>query len=428
MKVLIISYFSPPYNLTASQRAKGWATYLKDHDIEPIVVTRRWDTPIETPEDVLRVTKDEDLHKNDDGYDVYYMPYKPGLRDRLFVKWQNSRLQGLSKLVTFWNLIWENYSIGVIPHQNMYYRSLEILREHDVDAFVISANPFDQFHFGYELHRKTGIPWIADYRDDWSTTELERPGGFLNRIVQNLQAKSEKKWVKTASCITSVSYHYTRKISQFVGVEGKTLLNGYELPELSPVQPNKSSFTITYNGSLYASQNIEPILEAIKKCMDKFAGKIDLRLKFPGLAFDETQAIRISNAMQGYEDRLEITGRIPRSEVLEIQQKSDLVIMVAHYGIKGIPSSKLYEYIGLEKPVLLFPSDGDILENTLTHTGLGVICKEQNEIYPRLTELIEQKCDKGQVQLDHNGSVIPEYSRKHQVKELAKLLRSITDG
>ena len=44
--VLIISYFFPPCNLTASQRAFNWAKYLKEFGYNPIVITRKWDQPI----------------------------------------------------------------------------------------------------------------------------------------------------------------------------------------------------------------------------------------------------------------------------------------------------------------------------------------------------------------------------------------------
>ncbi|MFM7666825.1 MAG: glycosyl transferase family 1, partial [Bacteroidota bacterium] len=41
-KVLIISYFFPPCNLTASNRIAGWKKHLPEFGIYPIIVTRNW--------------------------------------------------------------------------------------------------------------------------------------------------------------------------------------------------------------------------------------------------------------------------------------------------------------------------------------------------------------------------------------------------
>ena len=50
-KVIVLSYFFTPCNLTASQRALGWAKYLKEFGYYPIIITRNWDLPIGKPED-----------------------------------------------------------------------------------------------------------------------------------------------------------------------------------------------------------------------------------------------------------------------------------------------------------------------------------------------------------------------------------------
>ena len=45
-KILIISYFFPPCNLTAAQRVYSLAKYLSKYGFYPTIVTRRWDHSI----------------------------------------------------------------------------------------------------------------------------------------------------------------------------------------------------------------------------------------------------------------------------------------------------------------------------------------------------------------------------------------------
>jgi hypothetical protein len=97
--------------------------------------------------------------------------------------------------------------------------------------------------------------------------------------------------------------------------------------------------------------------------------------------------------------------------------------MISHENIKGIPSSKLYEYVGLKKPVLLYPNDNDIIYETLTHTELGVICNNETEVFESIVNCVEQKNENDLVR--YKTENIEFYSREKQAEQLAILLKSI---
>ena len=423
-KVLIISYFFPPCNLTASQRAYNWAKYFKEFGYDPIVITRKWDTTIKVPSDMGVSSNSSEIEEEvNEQFRVIYMPFKGSLRDRLFIK--NPSWNKLRKVLTLKELYRQNFSIKALPYDNIYDKAEEIISKENIQKVIITGNPFACFHFGYALKKKfSSINWIADYRDDWTTTELVTREKGIDGELFKLEQKSEKKWVGSASLITTVSEHYVNKISCFTGVKGYELINGFgeELEGLLAENVDKDCFEITYNGSLYASQNIEPFLAAVKKVMQHFEGKIHVHLNFPGLLFDKVQAERIQSQMQGFEGNLTITPRIPREEVISMQLKSQLLLMIAHQNLKGVPSSKLYEYIGLRKPVLLSPNDHDIIESTLLDTELGIICENEREIETKLINLIDEFIKREELPIKVNENKRSDYSRKNQVKKLATLL------
>lgn len=426
-KVLIISYFYPPCNLTAAQRVSGWTKYLSAFGYFPVVVTRNWDQPVNSPEDVLLSSGTEIVHEKHDTHEVYYLPYKASRRDKIFSENKEKKhLQKISKLYTLKDMFLENYRNSAIPFSNMYDFSKELIqKDNSIRLAVISGNPFVQFKFGYLLHKHTGIKWIADYRDDWNTSELETSFGGLRKVISGIQSASEKKWVGTAECITSVSSLYADKIGKFVDKEGFVILNGFDGIE-GAEKPDAGTFHITYNGSLYPTQPIEPFLDAVKKIIDDQVSTLEIHLFFPGLAFDKSQQKRVEEYMSGYEKYVHITDRIPRKEVIHIQQKSDLLLMVSHSNIKGIPSSKLYEYIGLKKEVFLFPNDHDIIEETLNDTGLGIISNDESEIYPKLLAKVLDKQNGNFKSAEAANERILFYSRKNQAAELAHLLDRFT--
>jgi len=419
-QVLIISYYFTPCNLTAAQRIKGWADHLSKYGYYPTVITRNWDHRIESPKDVLKDSGEGVVHEQHENYEVYRLPYKSSKRDRLFTNGGGGLSKIRQKFLTLWGLIMENYSIKVIPHKNLYHFADEWLTKNpQVKSVVISANPFDQFSFGYKLRKRHSIQWIADYRDDWTTSELkEMTKGGLHKLVRKLQAKSEKKWVGSSSLITSVSSHYVKKIESFVGVQGQVLLNGFDrLQQFSAAQSDQ--FQITYNGSLYDTQKVEPFLEAIQNLIRK---GYNIRMNFPGTGFNVDQNNRIERLTEEIKDHVFVTDRIPREEVIEIQKNSDLLLMLSHEGLKGIPSSKLYEYISTQKPVLLFPNDGDIIEETLLDIGNGIICDSMKQIEDSIEGLIN-----GKLKITVDKERLHFYSREFQTGILAKLLDELND-
>lgn len=423
-KILILSYFFSPCNLTASQRALGWAKHLCEFGYYPIIVTRNWDVEIKKQADISLSSGKDIIHKKEKGYEVYYLPYKGNLKDRIYSKYDNEYAT-FRKMLSFIELIGQYFSNFFIPFSNLYSFSKSLINQEDIKALIITANPFIQFRFGYLLQKKHQINWIADYRDDWSTDELNKNKGTFDKFLHKLGNKYEKKWVATAKRITSISPYYTKKISALTNVRGETIYNGFFEEELDQSQLPKlfKDITLTYNGTLYPTQNIEVFIKGFKMAVKELSKmKLTLKLIFPGLAYKIDQANRVSTLLRGYEKYYTITERIPRNEVIQIQKRSHMLLMFPHNNIKGIPSSKLYEYLGLRKPILISPTDDDILEQTIIETNSGIICKSANEVCNFLIKLTADY-EKLAYEFDFSNSLI--YSRRNQTKKLAQLLDSL---
>lgn len=423
-EVLIISYFYPPCTLTAAQRPVGWVKYLPQFGYKPIVITRNWDVTLSKPEEQLKNAGSQLYIEKSDMYEVHYLPYRASFRDRLFNS-KNPLLKKCSKIFTFMNSIGENFSNQFIPFGNFYDYAEQLIQKHTFTTIIITGNPFVQFRFGNLLSNKYQIPWIADYRDDWTTSEIIRPKGNFT-FIHRLQQKSEKKWVGTASMITSVSPVYTDRISQFVKVPGETILNGFDTL-LSKIQPEENnSFIIVYNGTLYDTQDVEGFIRAIIRCIDTFKEKIKIKIQFPGVCYDPTQENRLKDLIQGYESFFLLTPRIPKEEVIYLQQCADLLLMLTHKGKKGIPSSKLYEYLALQKPILCFPSDEDIVYETLLNTGVGIVVDSEELLFDKLNEFMRLKLNGVQVSNDMKEANLLAYSLSNQVSKLSLLLNQIS--
>jgi len=430
-KVLIISYFFPPCNLTASQRSMGWARYLKNEGWDPIVVTRNWEQHISHPDKMHCDSGVNLISDKNEFFEVNYLPFRGNLRDRLYSKYGNTRFHLLRKVLSFIELFGSNFHKAFIPYSNLHEFALEYCKKHDdVKAIIVTGNPFEIFRFGYEIHKQTNIPWIADYRDDWTTSEVNDVSGFLNRFLLGLSKRSEKKWVGTSSCITTVSPYYAHKIGNFVQKPGHVLLNGFFEDDLRAFQNQQlyDDFTIVYNGMLYGSQQIEIFLAGFKKLVDENPQyRQRIKLQFPGILYLKDVAQRVKNFMVGYEDTLLLTERISREQVLEMQARAHLLLMVSHLGSKGIPSSKIYEYLGLGRPVLVCPGDEDILDETFSQYNLGFIANSSDETFDVLNTQFKKYLEGTYETMQADTHYTAQFARSTQAKVLANLLNKISE-
>ncbi|MBK7762523.1 MAG: glycosyltransferase [Bacteroidetes bacterium] len=425
-KVYILSYYFPPCNLTASERIYSWAKYLKNGDYYPIIITRNWDIPVANSTTSAFVSSGTEVRiEKHDTYEVHYLPYKSSIKDKLFIKLDGTKFYFIYLIASFIFSILSVVSIRFSPYYFFYIYLKELLQNQKGKLqLIVSASPFELFGIAFKLSKLFALQWIADYRDDWSTSSLHKEN-FVKQFLHKVFRYYEKRWLQSADCFLSVSDHYVDKISSFIHKKGYVLTNGY-MPEnyiKKHVLPTK--FTLTYVGSLYPSQPIEKILHGIISFIESKNRNCLLEVVFVGIQHEAQSMNRISQSIQGYENYFRFTGRIPKQEAIAIQAASHLLLICAHENLKGIPGSKLYEYIALRKPVLVYPSDGDIIEESLSKTGQGIICHSQQDMLSALNTYYTM-FDENRYTTEgmFDEKMIASFSREKQCEVLIQVLDS----
>jgi hypothetical protein len=120
--------------------------------------------------------------------------------------------------------------------------------------------------------------------------------------------------------------------------------------------------------------------------------------------------------------------RTSRQEVLSFYSKADALLVIGHTDknnkvLKGIPSSKLYEYISLRKKVLVCPSDNDVIEEKLSETKQGIFCNSPEELVAAIKNLFAVKLEFGQIPLvDVPKEMYYKNTREFQTGRMAEVL------
>ncbi len=416
-KVLIISFYFPPCNLTASQRAYDWAKNFKHFNIDPIILTRNWDISIKEPKDVHLKSGTEKTYTQNKEFKAVILPYKASFYDQLIL---TNKLPLFQKTVTLIRKLSVFKPILLNPYNEFYKEAARIIKNENISGIIVTGAPFELFYIGYKLNKKYNIPWIADYRDDWSTNEVLKYN-IVEKILLKFNKFCEKKWIKRSSCITSISKHYTKKISIFTKKSGYVIENGFNEYISNPHTQN-DLFTIIYNGTLYKSQPVEIFLEAF---CEFSKDKDNVELKFIGAGYDLSQKNRLLKYKSRLNNKLIVTNRIERKEVIEEQKKASLLLMISHQNCKGIPSSKLYEYFSLGKNILSFPPDFDILDEKLNEYELGKICSNQVEIINYLNKLYDDYSQEKLLKIEtpNENYFISRHFRYNQTKQMSEICK-----
>ncbi|HQN15268.1 MAG TPA: glycosyltransferase [Bacteroidales bacterium] len=427
-KILIISYFFPPSTFTGSFRIYSWAKYLSRFGWYPIVVTRRWDFPVSEYKDMSATTSSEILHQQFDGYEVYSLPYKGNLRDRLHEKYGERKMVTFRKMLSFFEVIGQNFTTRVVPFRNLYIFSDDLLKKDpDIKCMITSGKPYVLFSFCHKLSKKHHIPWVSDYRDDWSTSQWLTNLSFRDRLIANLEKRSELKWLASASGFTTISPAYVDLITGFIKKPGFSIMNGFDPDDYAglPETTGNKAFTIIFNGTLYESQPVEIFTEAFRKFVHTAASKGDIKLLFLGLDFEKQQADRVRGLLQGLEPYYQITGRVEKKKALEIMAAAHVFLMFSHTNIKGVTSSKIFDYLALGKPVILSPGDKEILEEIIHTTHSGFVCENSEKTLLILQALFDEYISTGKISDQRDMKAITNYSRINQTKKLAEALNTL---
>jgi hypothetical protein len=73
--ILIISYFFPPANFVASNRPQAFAANLKQHGLNPVVLTRHWTGNERNWSDMDQINKTAPEITEEESFTVIRVPY-----------------------------------------------------------------------------------------------------------------------------------------------------------------------------------------------------------------------------------------------------------------------------------------------------------------------------------------------------------------
>jgi len=435
-KVLIVAYYFPPSGGPGVQRVLKYVQYLRDFGWEPVVLTVRDGTFPARDESLLeaipvgvRVVRTEIFEP----YDLYRK--LTGKSKGTAIDVNTIRKEGTA--LPFKERVAEAIrSTFFIPDARVGWlrhavrEGIRVIAQEKIDAIYTSSPPYTCALIGRALKRRTGLPWVAGFRDPW-TGFLTTPNRWflpasidrsLERSVFEEADRVEVAWLGIMK--DALTKYPALPTGKFVH-----LPNGYDssdYPQMEQEVRNDRRFTVVYTGSMYGRRNPDAFLRAVEGLVEQ--GKVEaaqIRLRFIGRFGDEVLAMFERSALR---DAIEVVGYMPHSESIAQLLLADALLLVVDEAADSneIVPGKVYEYLGSMRPLIAVAPEESAIADLIRETSAGVIAHQSNvEGIARGFLNLYNDHHNGTHTVQPNAAAIQRYERRSTTGALAALFNSL---
>ncbi len=418
MKILIVSFCFPPYNVIGSVRVGKTAKFLRAQGHEIRVIAAKdcpWPSTlgVEVPESEVtyaswvNIGLDVDLTKKQSmGAKVVGM--KPGFAKNALVKMARA-YKNVANI--------PDGNIGWIPEAVR--AGAAVIADWRPDVIFASAMPISSLLAAKKLSDRFGIPWVAELRDLWTDNHYLKYPWYRRAIERRM----EQKVLSSCAGLVTISQPLAEVLDRKFEPEVAVVLNGYDEEDFAAGNPPPLGLPvrIAYTGNVYQGRRDPgPLFEALSK--DKSLAD-HTKLDFYGS--DYAGLLQLVEKYKIH-DCVETHDPVPYRESLAIQQRADVLLLLLynHPMERGVLTGKLFEYIGAGRPVLCIGGGNSEAARLIRERNLGLVSDDPVEIAKQLKIWVSKKQTTGSIE------PIPMEARKglarvDQVRGFADFLSSV---
>lgn len=271
---------------------------------------------------------------------------------------RSTRGFGIARRAAAAVLVPDSY-VGWVPFA---LRAAHTVTQNDTVDVIYSTSPPESTHLAARaVHRRTGLPWVADFRDPWMNLHLLDPATPWHAAMHR---RMEASVSAAADVVVTTRWHEARLRESYPQTRVTRVPNGYDAEEMAGVldieaPPPVGPLRIVHAGMLTQKRSATPFLEALARVL---AADAELRgniaVEFIGPREDENE---LSTRHLGLGDVVTFRDPLPHAEALRVQRAAHILLLVKHDDPRydGLVPGKLYEYIGLRRPILAIAPPGE---------------------------------------------------------------------
>jgi glycosyltransferase involved in cell wall biosynthesis len=416
-KILVVSYAYPtattgPRASVGGERVRQFVRHLPHHGFDPVVITHRGARTPPTDDSVLLAP---DLMR-------WLAESVPRARRRASGGSPGGGFRFEAARVALRRLTFPDRSTYAWAPQ-AFLAALRAARSVRPSIVMSSSPPVSNHVVAAALARSLGIPWVADYRDGFSfePPEGESPIVGLRRAFDRYVVGHAARVV----CVTDPLCDDLQKLAPGREDHVVTITNGYD-PDLvaqveeAPRDPD-GPFRVLFAGTTGLFRKGIRLRTVVDAFMN-IARSRDAGLLLMGYISPDDVGPHASSA------QVEVRGWVERPQVMREMRRADALVVLTGNDT-SVAGSKLFDYIGAARPVLVVGRRTAAGEIVRRH-GFGLVAEDDVEsIEAALRDLCEHRAEwTRRLSSPEMAEARLSYSRFELTGKLAEVFRDVLNG
>ena len=442
-RVLFVAYLFPPVGGVGVHRATKFVKYLPEFG---------WDCSVLTASNPSAPLFDESLLKNIPADTIIRKAktYEPGYAMKSLVSASNGTAQksGLKSAIlggvksvarTMSNFVLQP-DAQILWRPQAMREGLKLLREIPHDAIIATGPPFSSFLVGAALAKKTGVPLMLDYRDEWSISNAYWENKQQGRVANWIQTRMQRRAVLASQSLLATTPSSAEAVAEFARQVGSSapathIYNGFDPDDFAshdaaPIVKKDYGrgtglYRMSFIGTLWNLNSITPLVEGICQLAaenPQLVSHLELVCAGRKTADQEAHLDRL-NGLPCHVVRLPF---VEHSEAVQLMRASDALLMLNTDlpETKRIINAKTFEYMAARRPVFVVAPEGDVWDILRDLPGT-VLCAPSN--VGAITERLGLEIERHRCGVHHNDAHwnIERFERRYLAGELAHLLDAL---
>lgn len=244
----------------------------------------------------------------------------------------------------------------------------------------------------------------------------------FRKMYRNINIRRRNNIVRQAQSVTTVSpwhVNFIKNINPHISL----IYNGYDKRLFVPQNVPSDTFRILYTGRIYESELQDPTLfiQAISALPPMAHFSIDWYTDEKG-----QRTIRRMASVFGGEELMHFHNYVSTKEIPELLHQCSIALVLSHKADKegphGIMTTKFFEALGVEKPVLCVPSDEECLADVIQQTNAGIAASTVEEVQAFILDKYVEWKTNGYTRQSVNQEQKKLFTRQYQAQQFEKII------
>ena len=417
MRILFVACYFPPMNSTGARRVTAFAANLaaRGHDVVVVTPTKR------PAHGALTETVPS-------GVRLLELPHAsevvPALGQSAVAVRRASLFGRLRRRATQVTL---RVCGQLLDRDLLFVR--ELLRDPRAQAearqadVVVSTSPPWVAHLGaWLVARRWGMPWVADYRDQFSNSQFGEGSWLSRRIEIRLD-----RWLVRRNQATIVVSRAMQEYYARWDPDSHLIYNGFDPVRVeqalarAATQPRRDEFLVRYLGSYMEALPPRDFLHALQLL------KVDRPVRFEVIgAHAEALAEYVRAATPDLAEVVVCRSKVGADEALRLMAEADCLVVLETWqrskqSQRGVATTKVFEYLAVGRPTVIAASPDIEAARIARDAGLLVCAStDPEELAHGLLAVAS-----GSFEPTSDADVVNGFSRTGQAAQLESILAEV---